>query len=410
MTGGNVAERASELYTALAAGDRDTLESLLAPDFSGRTTAGLPLNLGGVFRGRTSMIEDFWWVIGRHFALRAQPESFTELTDGRLQVTGTYVGSARATGRTLEARFVHLLSFDGDRISELEQITDSAPWHDAMSGAPQPFPAYAGPEPDTFETITLEISDGVAQLRLNRPEHRNAIDLRVADESLAAARTIAADPTVRAVLISGAGPWLTAGGDISYFRQWPADALPAVLRRMTTAFHESIRILSEIDAPVVTAAQGSVAGGGLGYLYLADVAIAADDAIFSTAFTGLGLSGDGGGTWFLPRLIGLARAKRMYVENLRIDAATALSWGLVAEVVPAAELHDHAKALAIRLAHGPTRGLGMQRKLLRETWNRSLAEQLHAETNALAQTADTVDAPAAVQAFLNKQRPVFEGR
>lgn len=133
---------------------------------------------------------------------------------------------------------------------------------------------------------------------------------------------------------------------------------------------------------------GAVAEGGLGYVYAADIVLAAEGTVFSTAFSGIGISGDGGGTWHLPRLVGAARARRMYLENLRLDAARALEWGLVAEVVPADELDKRARALADRLAAGPTRAYALQRRLLRESWDNTLSDQLRAIRESVSAIAE----------------------
>ena len=179
---------------------------------------------------------------------------------------------------------------------------------------------------------------------------------------------------------------------------------------MTTPFHEAFRILSRIDAPIVTAAHGSVAGGGLGYVYAADIVLAAEGTQFVTAFAGIGLSGDGGGTWHLPRLIGPARAARAYLQNRPITAEQALDWGMISEIVPAAELRPRAAALAASLAQGPTRAFGRMRALLRDTWANDLSRQLLAETEGVKATGDTVDAANAIAGFAAKRRPQFEGR
>jgi 2-(1,2-epoxy-1,2-dihydrophenyl)acetyl-CoA isomerase len=404
-------ETARRLYQALAAGDRATLAEILTPDFVGRTAAGLPLGLGGTYTSAESMQRDFWWRLGQAFRASAEPEFFDPLGDDRLQVSGTYRGSARATGRPLEAAFVHVLSFDGGRISGLVQLTDTAAWHAALDGAQAiKLPPYEHPGIDHLRTIEYDVSGHVATVRLNRPEHRNAIDLRMAEETLTVARAIAADPAVRAVLIAGNGPALSVGGDIEFFLQAPTGTLGTLARHMIDPFHEAFRILSRIDAPIVTAAHGSVAGGGLGYVYAADVVLAAAGTVFSTAFSGIGISGDGGGTWHLPRIVGAARARRMYIENLRLDAARALEWGLVADVVPADELGHRARALADRLAAGPTRAYGLQRRLLRDSWGNTLSDQLRAESEGVALSGNTRDAGSAVRAFLERRPPTFEGR
>lgn len=286
-----------------------------------------------------------------------------------------------------------------------EPFADAAPDGEPACG----LPPYQHPGIRDLTAIEYDVSGHVAMVRLNRPKCRNAIDLRMAEETLTVARAIAADPAVRAVLIAGNGPALSVGGDIEYLRQAPGGALGTLAAYMTDPFHEAFRILSGIDAPIVTAAHGSVAGGGLGYLYAADIVLAAEGTVFSTAFSGIGISGDGGGTWHLPRIVGAARARRMYLENLRLDAAQALEWGLVADVVPADELGPRARALADRLAAGPTRAYGLQRRLLRDSWGATLPDQLRAETEGVARSGNTRDAGAAVQAFLDRRLPTFEG-
>jgi 2-(1,2-epoxy-1,2-dihydrophenyl)acetyl-CoA isomerase len=179
---------------------------------------------------------------------------------------------------------------------------------------------------------------------------------------------------------------------------------------MTTPFHEAFRVLSRIDAPIVTAAHGAVAGGGLGYVYAADLVIAAEDTKFVTAFAALGLSGDGGGTWYLPRLIGARRAAEAYLRNRPIDAAEALEWGLINEIVPADGLRTHAEAVARELADGPTRGFARMRALLRDAWRNDLSTQLQAEIEALRYTGDAADAARAINDFAAKRRAEFTGR
>ncbi|MGV9711037.1 enoyl-CoA hydratase-related protein [Gordonia sp. NPDC003424] len=404
------ADTARSLYRALASGDTEAIAAMLTADFVGVTAAGLPLGLGGTYHGPESMMRDFWFRLGATFRAQAEPESFDVLSGDRLQVTGTYRGTCRPTGRTLDAAFVHILTVTDGRISALHQLTDTAAWHAALDGATGAVPAYPGPTVDDLETIDYSVADGVAQVILNRPDQRNAIDLRMGEETLTVARAIAADPAVRAVLIAGNGPALTVGGDIDYFTSAAPGGFGDLAERMTSPFHEAFRILDRIDAPIVAAAHGSVAGGGLGFVYAADIVVAAEGTIFSTAFSGIGLSGDGGGTWHLPRIIGAARARRMYIENLRLDAALAEQWGLVAEVVPAERLRAHALEKATRLAEGPTKAFGRQRQLLRETWDRGLGEQLRAESEGVRFTGNTHDAQHAIAAFLDKTRPTFEGR
>jgi 2-(1,2-epoxy-1,2-dihydrophenyl)acetyl-CoA isomerase len=398
-TRGDVAATAKSLYEALARGDRDAINALLSADFIGHAAEGLPLGMGGEHRGAEAMQHNLWWKIGKHFKVEAQPAELRVLDDGDLLVTGHYRGVARRSGRALDAEFTHVLGFDHDgRISSLRQLTDTAAWIEALEAEPP------------LETIEYSVADGVATVCLNRPDVRNAIDLRMGEETLVVVRRIAADQSVRAVLICGNGPALTVGGDIGYFLESPPAELGNLFARMTTPFHEAFRVLSRIDAPIVTAAHGSVAGGGLGYVYAADIVLAAEGTQFVTAFAGIGLSGDGGGTWHLPRQIGPARAKRAYLENRPITAEQALDWGMISEVVPAAELRQRAAALAGSLAQGPTRAFGRMRALLRDTWDNDLSQQLLAETEGIKATGDTVDAANAIASFAAKRTPQFEGR
>jgi 2-(1,2-epoxy-1,2-dihydrophenyl)acetyl-CoA isomerase len=390
---------AQRLYRALSAGDREALASLLHPDFVGHATEGLPLGMGGDHVGPENIQRNLWWRIGRHYKAEAQVDEFRTLDDGRLFVAGHYRGEGRKSGKELDAVFIHVIGFASDgKIASLHQLTDSAAWIEALDAdAP-------------LETIDYSVVDGVATLCLDRPEARNAIDLRMAEETLDVSRRIAADPAVRAVLICGNGPALSVGGDIDYFLQGSSEQLGELVARMTTPFHEAFRVLSRIDAPIVTAAHGAVAGGALGYVYAADLVLAAEGTRFITAFSGLGLSGDGGGTWHLPRLIGPRRAAQAYLRNTPIEAAEALEWGLINEIVPADELRTRATALVGELAQGPTRGFAHMRALLRDSWRNDLSTQLLAETESMKATGNTADAADAINAFAAKRNPRFTGR
>jgi 2-(1,2-epoxy-1,2-dihydrophenyl)acetyl-CoA isomerase len=386
------------LYRALAAGDREMLAKLLHPDFVGHATEGLPLGVGGEHRGPDAMRREVWWQLGRHYNVEAYPDEFHALGDGRLLVAGRYRGEARRSGNKLEAAFHHVIGFaDDGRMTSLDQLTDSAAWIQALD------------EQATLETIDYDVTGGVATVCLNRPEARNAIDPRMAVESLVVARRIADDRSIRAVLICGNGPALSVGGDISCFPSDASTPFGELLERMATPFHEAFRVLSRIDAPIVTAAHGTIAGGALGFVYAADLVLVAEGTKFVTAFAGLGLSGDGGGTWHLPRLIGARRAAKAYLRNTPIEAAEALEWGLISEIVPTEELRSQALALATELAHGPTRAFARMRSLLRDSWHNDLATQLQSEIEALKATADTADAAEALAAFRAKRTPRFTG-
>jgi 2-(1,2-epoxy-1,2-dihydrophenyl)acetyl-CoA isomerase len=413
------AQIAADLYQALANGDRARLTELLHPDFEGRTTEGLPLGLGGSYHGRDAMCRDFWGRIARSYAARAVPSEYCSLPDGRLMVTGRYTGTAR-TGGVLDAEFVHFLTFTDGRISGIVQLTDSARWASALAagpvpasppepGPPEPGPPEPGPGGPAEPAVEFSLCDGLGVIRLNRPAARNAIDEAFGADLHAAVQHCASDATLRALLICGNGPSFTVGGDIAMLAGTESGELPEKLRRMTTSYHASLQVLDSLPVPVVAAVHGAVAGGGLGLMFVADIVIAAAGTKFAAGFGGLGLSGDGGGTWFLPRLVGARRAAEFYFGQRVLDAEEAASWGLISRVVPAADLAAEGERTARQLAQGPTLAWGETRTLLRRTEESTLSDQLAAETAAQCRTAATRDAAHAITSFMAKSRPVFDG-
>ena len=371
------------LYDALAQGDRETLETLLHPDFDGTLADGMPFGIGGTRHGIDAMWDEGWGAIGRHFAARATPEQFLPLADGRLLVLGRYVGQGRRGGGEVDAAFAHLIAFDGDRIRSLEQHTDTARWVDAAS---------------PFSTLRLRVADG------------NAIDVAMARDLEEVATHLAEDPTVRVVVLGGNGPMFTAGGDIALFTTTPAGELPAILRRMIDDYHLAIERLTELDAPIVAAVRGAAAGGGLGLVCAADVVVASEEAVFTVGYGAIGLTADGGNTWFLPRLVGMRRAQEMFLLNRRLTAAEALDWGIVSTVVPTADVDAEAQRIAAQIAAGPTKAFGGMRTLLRRSFETSLREQLAAEKNAIVEISATADAQEGIAAFGERRRPRFTGR
>jgi 2-(1,2-epoxy-1,2-dihydrophenyl)acetyl-CoA isomerase len=259
------------------------------------------------------------------------------------------------------------------------------------------------------DRVTLEITDGLAHLRLARPEGRNGIDMAMVRALTARLDTVASDPGVRALLIGADGPAFTVGGDLRHLGG-QAERLPAELDEMISLYHRTLGRLAALPIPVLVAAHGAVAGGGLGLLWCADLVIAADDLRIATGFVHLGLSGDGGSSWHLPRLVGLRRAQELIMGGRVLGAEEALDWGLVTRVVPAAELAGEALAQARALAAGPTYSLGRMKRLLSESWAHSYPEQLAAERTAIVDCARTEDAKEGLAAFIARRAPRYLGR
>lgn len=386
-------ELAKRLYAALATGDGAELDLLLHPDFRGVLADGMPAGAGEHI-GAPAMRADGWGAIGRHFAASAEPERFLPLADGRLLVTGRYTGRGRRGGGPVAAAFAHLITVSDGRISALEQYTDTARWAEASS---------------PFTALTLRIADGIANVRLDRPDHHNAINEAMAHDLAELATRLAEDGSVRAVLLGGNGPMFTVGGDIDLFAGTPAAQLPALLRRTIDDYHLALERLTEIDAPLVVAVRGAAAGGGLGMVCAADFVVAADDAVFTVGYGGIGLTADGGNSWYLPRLVGMRRAQEMFLLNRRITAAEALEWGLVSRIVPDDAVEAEAAAVAERIAAGPTCAFGGMRRLLRQSLDTDLRGQLAAERAVIVEAGATADAAEGIVAFAAKRRPRFTG-
>ncbi|AVT82234.1 hypothetical protein RPYSC3_33740 [Rhodopseudomonas palustris] len=388
------ADLARSLYDALSRGDRQQLDQLLHPEFVGEIAEGMPFDIGGTHDGAAAMRRNGWGGIARHFEARAEPDNFREIGADGLLVTGRYRGRGRSGG-PLDAAFAHNLTFDGDQIRALRQYTDTARWRDAAgaSGA-----------------VQLDIVEGIATLRLNRPEQGNAINEAMASDLNAAVKTIADASGVRAIVIAGAGANFTVGGDVALFAGTEPDRLPGRLRSMIDAYHLAIERLTSFDAPVIAAVRGAAAGGGLGLLYAADIVVAAHDARFALGYAALGLTSDGGNTWFLPRMVGIRRAQELFLLNRRLTADEALAYGIVSRVVADGEVENEAFGLAKKLAAGPTKAYGAMRRLLRQSFETSLREQLGDECESIVLAARTDDAREGVVAFANKRRPDFRGR
>lgn len=260
-----------------------------------------------------------------------------------------------------------------------------------------------------YTVLTLDIHDGVAEITLNRPDAANAFDADLFREFNDAVLRCDADAAVRAVIVTGSGRFFCAGGDLKSFAA-QGDDLPRHLKEMTLLFHGAVSRLNRMDAPVIMAVNGVAAGAGFSLAMAGDLALAAESARFTMAYTRAGLTPDGSSTYFLPRLVGLRRAKELTLTNRTLSAQEALAWGIVNRVVPDAELMPVARALAAELAQGPTRALGMAKRLLDSGLNTTLETAMEDEAQTIAAAARTEDGRAGIAAFLEKRQPVFRGR
>lgn len=256
------------------------------------------------------------------------------------------------------------------------------------------------------KTVLLRIENGVAHVTLNRPNVANAIDLSLAHELMQAMHLCADDPTVRSVLLVGSGGRFCAGGDLGGIST-AGDQAPKYVRELLLYFHEVISTIDRLTAPVIAAVQGSTAGAGIALACSCDIVIAGESSRFLAAYTRVGLSPDGSTTWFLPRILGLARAMDLILTNRELDAATAEQWGMVSRVVPDDELMDTALRVSADLAHGPTGAFGAAKRLLRDSSDATLHTQMVREYENIARAVVSDNGREGVAAFLQKRPPRF---
>jgi 2-(1,2-epoxy-1,2-dihydrophenyl)acetyl-CoA isomerase len=259
-----------------------------------------------------------------------------------------------------------------------------------------------------FTTLLFDVHDHVAHITLNRPEAVNSINQEMGKDLMHAALRCDEDPEIRAVLISGAGKIFSGGGDLKAFST-QGDQLPYHVKEVTTYLHAAMSRLTRMDAPVVAAVHGAVAGAGMSIAIACDIVIAAETTRFMVAYTRAGLVPDGSLSYFLPRIVGLKRGLELTLTNRMFSAQEALEWGLVTRVVPENELLAQAKALASQLASGPTRAYGLSKRLLHSGWAETLETQMENESQAIANSARTKDAREGITAFLEKRSPRYKG-
>lgn len=258
------------------------------------------------------------------------------------------------------------------------------------------------------EPILYEAADGVARITLNRPDVLNAITPELITAYGAAIERAGSDETVRAVLVTGAGRGFCAGADLNSSGSPNRKMSSGELLR--TLYHPAILGMRNMPKPIVTAVNGVAAGAGMSIALAGDIVLAGQSASFLQAFSKIGLVPDAGSTWFLPRLVGDARARALALLADRIPAEEARQMGMVWKVYPDEQLAAEAQALAARLAKMPTRAYGLIKAALNASGGNSLPDQLELEAGSQDIASKTEDFREGVQAFLQKRQPEFKGR
>jgi 2-(1,2-epoxy-1,2-dihydrophenyl)acetyl-CoA isomerase len=252
--------------------------------------------------------------------------------------------------------------------------------------------------------VEVAQTGAVMTITLNRPDVLNAFN-KAMHEGLAAALKEARSDEVRAVVLTGAGRGFCVGQDLQEFREAAGD----IGDRLRGQYHRNVLAIRALEKPVIAAVNGAAAGAGLSFACVCDIRIAADSATFVPAFINVGLIPDSGGTFFVTRILGYARAFEWLTSGRRLSAAEAHGWGLVSEVVEADRLADRAAELAAELAGMPTRGIGMTKRLLDRAAAATLEEQLEREAQLQVAATQTEDFREGVAAFLEKRKPDFKG-
>ena len=264
------------------------------------------------------------------------------------------------------------------------------------------------------EQVLLDVRGAIATLTLNRPQAMNALGLEMGRAFLARVEELQKAEGVKVVVVAGAGDHFMAGGDIKEFHSMvgttPAERERAFGKLIGELINPAVEILRGLPQPVVGKIRGACAGFGFSLMAGCDLALAADNAYFTTGYSLLGTTADGGGTYFLPRLVGAKKAAELTLLAERLDAQQALALGLVNRVVPLAELDAACEALAIRLAAGPSLAYANAKRLLNRSLGATLAEQLAAEAASFAGCSASDDFAEGVMAFVEKRKPAFRGR
>ena len=256
--------------------------------------------------------------------------------------------------------------------------------------------------------ITSNLEDKVLTLTLNRPEKYNSFTEPMAEELQEALEDAAQNEKVRCVLLTGSGKAFCAGQDLPEVVDKGEDYELGVTVR--GSYNPIIKAIRYLEKPVVCAVNGTAAGAGANIAFACDIILASDQAVFVQSFSKIGLIPDSGGTFMLPRLVGLQRANIMYMMDEKISPDQAVDMGLIYKAVEHEKLMGEARGVAEKLASLPTKGFGLYKRAVNKSLNNNLDEQLEMEADLQTEAGNTHDYHEGVQAFLEKRKPEFKGK
>ncbi|MGA2937540.1 MAG: enoyl-CoA hydratase-related protein [Syntrophobacteraceae bacterium] len=256
------------------------------------------------------------------------------------------------------------------------------------------------------EVVIVKKADGIVTLLLNRPEAFNALNMDMVESLTANAITLAADEGVRGIIISGEGKAFCAGGDLRWTLAFP-HGIYAAFHELAGRFHQAILEIRRMPKPVIAAVNGIAAGAGFPLALACDFRVMAKSAAFRQAYTSSGLSIDGGGSFTLPRMVGLARAMEIMAFDRPISSEQALSWGLATKVVDDGSALEEATRMALELAACSMNSFGWSKKLLTDSFDTSFETQMERERTGIAGCAVHADGSEGLRAFSEKRKPLF---
>ncbi|MGC2854503.1 2-(1,2-epoxy-1,2-dihydrophenyl)acetyl-CoA isomerase PaaG [Novispirillum sp. DQ9] len=262
----------------------------------------------------------------------------------------------------------------------------------------------------TYETILFDVSEGVATITLNRPDKLNSFTAKMHEELADALKRVQKDESVRCLLLTGAGRGFCAGQDLGDRVVQPGDEPLNIGAYLEVGYNRLVRTLASLEMPIICAVNGVAAGAGANLAFACDIVLAAKSASFIQAFCKIGLIPDSGGTWTLPRLVGHSRAMALALLGDKVPAEQAVQWGMIWKAIDDEALMTEARAMATTLATQPTKGLALIKKAIRASSTNTLDQQLDLERDLQTIAGRTADYQEGVKAFMEKRKPVFQGK
>jgi len=257
-----------------------------------------------------------------------------------------------------------------------------------------------------YQALDFSINERVATIRFNRPDAANGLNLQMATEFYQASVACRDSANIKAVILTGSGRFFCAGGDLNSMLSHEAGR-GAGVTEIAEQLHNALSVLAKMDAPVITAINGTAAGAGFSIAVTGDLVVAAESAKFTMAYTNVGLSPDGSSSYYLPRLIGIRRTQELMFTNRVLTAQEAMDWGLVTKVVADADVEQAANDMAAIFVKGAKGSFATVKSLLLQTFANDIESQMSLESQGIAKCADSNDGKEGITAFIEKRKPEF---